>query len=104
MKANGQQLQVEIDPEGVLWLSGELDMAVMDSFIREASATVDGQRQVILDLSALTFLDSSGIRAILRFSNIVAERVVVLRSPRENVRQVLSIVGVDGQCGVHVAG
>jgi anti-anti-sigma regulatory factor len=68
------QFEVRSDADGVLWLSGELDLAQMDSFIRTATANVDGQREVVLDLSELVFLDQAGIGAIMRFADIVCQR------------------------------
>jgi anti-anti-sigma regulatory factor len=52
-------LEIRSDHDGVLWLSGEFDLAGMEPFLRTATANVDGGREVILDLSELTFLDSS---------------------------------------------
>jgi anti-anti-sigma factor len=82
------------DSEGVMWLSGELDMANADSFLERTMGHLDGQPTAVLDLSALTFLDSSGIRAILRMAKVRTEGVVV-RNPQPNVRNVLEIAGVD---------
>ncbi len=80
------------DSEGVMWLSGELDMANADSFLERTMGHLDGQPTAVLDLSALTFVDSSGIRAILR---MVRTEGVVVRNPQPNVRNVLEIAGVD---------
>jgi hypothetical protein len=55
-----------------------------------------------LDLSELTFLDSSGIRAILRFADFVCPKGVFLRNPSESVRTVLGMAGVEGLIGVTV--
>jgi anti-anti-sigma factor len=96
------QFEVRSDADGVLWLSGELDLAQMDSFIRTATANVDGQREVVLDLSELVFLDQAGIGAIMRFADIVCQRGVALRNPRENVRTVLSIAGVARKSGLRI--
>jgi len=82
------------DPDGVIWLSGEVDMADADSFLEQALGDLDGQQAAVLDLSALTFLDSSGIRALLRLAKVRTEGVV-LRNPQQNVRRVLDIAGVD---------
>jgi hypothetical protein len=48
-------LQIRCDRDGVLWLSGEFDMTEMERFVRTATAQVDGRREVVLDLSELTF-------------------------------------------------
>lgn len=94
--------EIRSDADGVLWLSGELDLAQVEAFRDSASANLDGQREVVLEMSDLTFLDSSGIRAILQFGALVPDRAVVLRNPQENVRQVLAIAGVDERTGVRM--
>jgi anti-anti-sigma factor len=93
--------EIRVDDSGVIWLSGELDLAQADAFIACAVACVDSDRDVVVDCSQLTFLDSSGIRAIFQLASR-AERGVVLRDPSDNVRRVLSVAGVDGQMGVRV--
>ena len=54
--------------DGVAWLAlrGELDMSVVN-LIREPLATFagDGVASIVVDLHDLTFLDSSGLHAIL---------------------------------------
>jgi anti-anti-sigma factor len=83
--------ETRVDPDGVVWLSGELDMATADPFTKTVFANVDGQ-QLVLDLSELTFLDSTGIRAIFELAR-ARQEAVVLRNLRPNVRNVLAIAG-----------
>ena len=82
---SGQPFEIRIDAEGVAWLCGELDMASADS----------------LDMSELTFLDSSGIRAIVELAT-KSQRVLVIRQPPDNIRKVLAIAGIDGSMGVRI--
>ena|SRR6186997_2094159 len=89
-----------IDPDGVVHLSGELDMAIADSFCQGLLSSLDGQRPV-LDLSELTFLDSSGIRAILQVARVSGQEVV-LRSLHPNIRRVLEATGVNETLGVRI--
>ena len=91
-----------VDPDGVVYLSGELDMAIADSFCQGLLSSLDGQRPV-LDLSDLTFLDSSGIRAILQVAR-VSGQAVVLRNLRPNIRRVLESTGVNETLGVRIEG
>jgi anti-sigma B factor antagonist len=102
VKNQSHPLQIRCDRDGVLWLSGEFDLAEMERFLRTATAHVDGRQEVVLDLSELTFLDSSGIRAILRFADFVCPKGIFLRDPSESVGTVLEIAGVDGLTGVTV--
>jgi anti-anti-sigma factor len=93
-------LQMRCDRDGVLWLSGEFDMAEMERFLRTATAQVDGRRQV-LDLSGLTFLDSSSIGAIVRFANFVCAKGLFLRNPSERAGAVLPVASIDGLAVAH---
>jgi anti-anti-sigma factor len=102
VKNQTRPLEIRCDRDGVLWLSGEFDMAEMERFLRTATAHVDGRHEVVLDLSELTFLDASGIGAILRFAHFVCAKGLFLRSPSENVGTVLAMTGIDGLTGVTV--
>lgn len=94
---------VRADPEGVLWLAGEFDLAAIDAFQAAVDAVPDAQAELVLDLSELTFLDSTGIRAFL----VVADHVdggLVLRRPTQAVRRVLGLVGIDRHQGIRIEG
>jgi anti-anti-sigma factor len=93
--------QLRTDPEGVVWLSGELDMSNTDSFLQQTMGSLDGQPTAVLDLSALQFVDSTAIRAFLRLASDRAEGVV-LRDPRPNVRRVLEVAGIDESMGIRI--
>jgi len=92
--------EARMDPDGVMYLSGELDMSTADSFTRTLASTMDGQLPV-LDLSELTFLDSSGIRAILQLRRS-SQQTVVLRNVRPNVGRVLAVAGVNEAIGIRI--
>jgi anti-anti-sigma factor len=87
--------------DGVVSLVGEFDMAEAETFLAWVASNVDGEREVVLDCSGLTFMDSSGIRAILMFASDLP-RGVVLRRPSPTVREVLEIAGVNEAMGVKV--
>ena len=56
----------------VLRISGDLDIAVEDdavSAVADAFATDPPPSLLVLDLSAVEFMDSSGLRALLRMHN-----------------------------------
>jgi len=55
------------DGERGLRLEGELDMATVPLLL-EALEVMRGDGQVRLDLSGLTFMDSSGLHAIVQFA------------------------------------
>jgi anti-anti-sigma factor len=90
-----------IDDDGVLWLSGELDLAGVDAVRAAASAAMDGQRRFVVDLSELTFMDSSGIRAIVAIARTTSKGIV-LRNPPDRVRKLIGMTGVEGRDGIAV--
>jgi anti-anti-sigma factor len=93
--------EARIDRDGVVWLSGELDLASADRFSEVASTALDGQREFVVDLSGLSFLDSTGIRAMLALA-ARTDRGVVLRDPPPNVRRILEITAVGGHSGIRI--
>jgi anti-sigma B factor antagonist len=96
-------LEIDVADSGglrLLRLTGELDMAGVDRFERLLSA--DGSPEegtFVVDLQRLTFIDSSGLRALIMADQRVRDeggRFVVVRGP-ERVNQVLEVTGVSKQ-------
>lgn len=86
-------------------LVGELDMSTVEELDVALRAAPDG-KEITLDLTALTFIDSSGIQVLLRY---VASRngragngTLVLVGAVPNVRRALEIVGIDRIAGVRL--
>jgi anti-anti-sigma factor len=78
-------------------LIGELDISNVESLAAVLERDVQGEGDVTLDLSELTFIDSSGIRALLRaMGRLDGSGKLVLLSPTASVRHVFSLMGVDG--------
>ena len=97
-------LQVQADPEGTLRLSGEFDMTSVETFRLAVETSADPEREIVLDLTELTFLDSSGIRAILTMAQEIGTNGVLLRNPQPNVRRVIEIIDIEGRSGIRVEG
>jgi anti-sigma B factor antagonist len=77
-------------------LVGELDLATAAGMSETLSASADQEGDLRLDVSGLSFIDSSGIRALL----MVAERLgsrgrLILVNPSEAVHRTLLLVGID---------
>jgi len=74
----------------VLVLEGDLDMAVAGDLDAALDACADG-RPVVVDLTSLGFVDSSGLHVLL--SDRRGGRPVVLaRTPGSNVARVLELI------------
>ena len=96
-------LQIEAhDHDGLahVVLTGELDLSTIDKVEQElARVEGEGPSVVALDLSRLTFLDSSGLRIIVSADQRARRenrRFVVVRGP-ETVQRVFAITRLDEQ-------
>jgi anti-anti-sigma factor len=87
-------LEVRCGRDGSVCMSGELDMVSAHRLAPEA-LELDGTGELVLDVSRLSFIDSTGIRAILNLAAKTAPRPVVIRHPRPNVEHVLNVVRID---------
>lgn len=57
-----------------LEVTGDLDASTIDAFDTTMDEVIAaGGRLIVLDLSAIGFLDSTGLRGIVRASNLLAE-------------------------------
>ena len=82
----------------LLELSGELDHHGAQAALRELEEALDAAlpRKLVLDLSGLTFMDSSGIAVVLRAKRrmeALAGTLVVVNIPRQASR-VLETAGL----------
>lgn len=78
--------------DGVLYLSGELDIAYEDDVRAALENRWDGTGELIIDLSALVFLDSTGVKALANVSPRPEAGRVLLRSPDPRVLRVLELL------------
>ncbi len=87
---------VEGDTPGRLRLVGELDLGSAET----AEASIERRsREVLrlkLDLSELSFIDSSGVRILLRALKELTDRggMLVLEHPTEPVQRVFDLLGL----------
>lgn len=84
----------------VVAVTGELDLAVagrLDSELEQLGVAPSGT--LVIDLSGLEFMDSSGLRVLVRAHQRSEEqgfRLVLVRGP-EPIQRVLNLTGVDEQ-------
>jgi anti-anti-sigma factor len=85
-----------------LRLAGELDLATVP-LLTQALLDLESEREVHLDLATLTFLDSSGLHAIVKLARSQdGNRSVVLLNPSDAVRRCLEITGIDKHPAVDI--
>jgi anti-anti-sigma factor len=86
---------LELERETVLVLRGEFDLTGIDVF-NDAVAAVTPRQSLVIDLSELTFLDSSGLGAfVLLYERAVSEGwSLVLSAPQPQIDTVLRMSGL----------
>lgn len=96
-------LEITVSENGgvrLLQLNGEFDMAGVDRFEQLLNADQTPEAATfVLDLRGLTFIDSSGLRALIMADQRVRAdggRVIVVKGS-DRVNQVLEVTGVARQ-------
>jgi anti-sigma B factor antagonist len=82
----------------VVTASGEIDLATAGQLRdRLIAAVLDADVDVVVDLSGVTFLDSTGLEVLVRTNSrlVSAGRRLVVRDPSQRVRRVLGVSGLD---------
>jgi anti-anti-sigma factor len=96
---HGRNLDIEVRPDGAqvtLALSGELDVTSA-STLRCCLDSIDlGFRRIVLDLTDLTFIDSSGVGLIAQVHREGGPfmRELVLHNPTGHVAEVVALMGL----------
>ncbi|MCW3030641.1 MAG: anti-sigma-factor antagonist [Solirubrobacterales bacterium] len=85
-----------VDGRRTIKLSGELDLATVRGLADAVAAPAEEAEQTVLDLSDLTFLDLSGLRAICDASRYVA-RLRIVGPDAPQVRRLFELTGLIDQ-------
>ncbi|MCU1398825.1 MAG: anti-sigma factor antagonist [Acidimicrobiales bacterium] len=93
-----ESIRVLLDPDGVVVAEGDIDLAG-GPLLDTAILRVENAHPVVIDLAAVEFIDSSGLRSLLAASRRAEARgtSVVLRHPSVGVLRLLSITGTTEQ-------
>ena len=85
----------------VIGLEGEFDLASVETFEDGIAPLLNAQRSVLVDLSRLSFMDSSGLSTLLRLQARLAASVspveLRIRPGEGQPARVLNLSGVDGR-------
>jgi anti-sigma B factor antagonist len=95
--------RTELDGRPVLAVSGEIDLAVAGRFAQELALLIDdAEGDALINLSGVGFIDSSGVRELLKAEQAAggAGRELVLLDPSPPCRHVLEISGVWSEFAV----
>ena len=90
---------VTVGDDGTVEVVGDIDMAVgptLEATLLQCEASAE---QLVVDLSEVRFIDSSGLRVLLGASRRAHQRgsTVVLRGVGAEVTRLLEITGTTGQ-------
>jgi anti-sigma B factor antagonist len=80
-------------------LGGELDLASAPPFTEALGKALERAQLVIVDLRDLTFMDSSGIHAIIEAESRArrsGQRLVAVRGPAQ-IQRLFALVGLDSR-------
>jgi anti-anti-sigma factor len=92
-----EQLQILVtdDPHGVR-LTGEIDMATAPALTEALLTAMAGAKTITIDMADVTFMDSSGLQAILAAAaEATTEDPLVVKDPSAAVLRVMELVGVQ---------
>jgi len=90
------------DGHRALAVSGEVDIATVGQFLAEADTCLDDGADVCeIDLGAVTFIDSSGLGALVRIRNTARDRgkSVVLTNVPASVNRLFEVTGLADAFG-----
>jgi anti-anti-sigma factor len=85
-------VSVSNDQVATIRLKGEIDIVTSHILERAGQEAVDGgSTRLVIDMSEITFMDSSGIVALIRLRSCAP---VTIRRPSEPVRQLIIATGL----------
>jgi anti-anti-sigma factor len=84
------------------FVGGELDMATAPMLEAALEGSVARGGVILLDMSAVGFVDSMGIRGIVQLARQLRTGCIVLHGVQERVSQVFELVRLADQPNLHV--
>jgi anti-anti-sigma factor len=84
------------------FVGGELDMATVPMLEAAVAESLQRGGVILLDMSAVNFVDSMGIRGIVQLARKLRTGCFVLHGVQERVSQVFELVRLSDQPNIHV--
>jgi anti-sigma B factor antagonist len=85
-------------------LRGELDMATAPCLLDAMARVLHEPGDVLFDLSALSFVDASGLHAIVQIADPLSDGSLLLAGSQRIVKRALEITGLDSHGNIRVMG
>ncbi len=83
-------------------LRGELDMATVPRLLDAVAPALHEPGDLLLDLRELSFMDSTGLDAMIQIAEPLVDGALLLTGPQHIVKRVLDITRLDGQGNIRV--
>ncbi|MEU8517688.1 STAS domain-containing protein [Kitasatospora sp. NPDC048722] len=95
-------MNAQVDEPFVVRARGEIDFDTAPSLRRALAAALESHREVVLDLSEVTFMDCAGLGALVRARNQAdrSGRRLVLRGAGRCVVRLLKLTGLHRRLAV----
>ncbi len=84
----------------IVTVNGEIDIANAGALEEQLLQATEGARKLIVSLASCTYMDSSGLRVLIRMSNELAENFGVVVRRGSQIRRIFEIAGLDLQMNV----
>lgn len=96
--------QIE-DSSTTLTLAGEVDPQTTEQLDQAVDGALEASANLVLDLGGVTFIDSAGLRSLIRAQRRTEQDggSLVLRSPRPSTLRVLEITGLTDELTVELS-
>jgi anti-anti-sigma factor len=90
--------ELECDEIAGVSVRGEVELATAPALVAALDDAIRTSRgPFVIDLGSVDFLDSTGIHCVVRARALLGreDRALAILRPRDNVRRVLSLAGID---------
>jgi anti-anti-sigma factor len=85
----------KLDDRTVVAVSGEIDAATCDELASALTAATRADGGLEIDVSGVSFIDSSGLRTLVLAQQHLGDRKLVVRGPDATFKRLLGITGLD---------
>jgi anti-sigma B factor antagonist len=87
----------QLDSRATVVVKGEVDVATAPELLEAVESVTDATQELVLDVAELGFMDSTGLRVLIRAHEMMEGRGgrLSLRSVDATTRKLLEITGVD---------
>jgi len=89
-----------VDGARVVDVLGEVDIASADALEERLNKAADGAALLVVSLVNCPYIDSSGLRVLVRLSNDLGEGFAVVVPPGTQTRRIFDITGLAHQMDV----